>query len=183
MYKINFNKRNHILTLMATFFLSVSYAQSFPEKDMKKKLKAIEIEMDTANGDGVFKAKGKKSKKWGMYQWMYEGTEVQELIPMQYDRLNDIPYNGKFSAVYIKGKIGFYLSKWSYNDEAKQTVECLYDEYQRFNIKGSTYLAVKKEGLWGWVDWLTGEEHSEFKYNTKEELPMPSFEQKYWPEE
>ncbi|OUS01053.1 hypothetical protein A9Q86_09930 [Flavobacteriales bacterium 33_180_T64] len=134
--------------------------------------------MDEGNEDGVFKANSKRSKKWGMYQWTYEGTNVKELIPMKYDSIKYFPFNGAFTAVYNDGKVGFYLAKWSYGDKAKQTVPCLYEEYQRYNNNGITYLAVSKNGKWGWVDWLTGEEKTEFKYETKEELPYPKYEQK-----
>jgi hypothetical protein len=151
----------------------------FPEKQMMKKLNADKIEMDKGNGDGVFKARNRKTKKWGMYQWMYEGVKTKELIPMEYDSLKYFPFNGAFTAVYNNGKVGFYLSAWSY-DDAKQTVECLYDDYQRYNINNTTYLAVKKNGKWGWVDWLSGEEKSEFIYDDKSDLPKPKYVQAYY---
>lgn len=166
--------------LLPAFFVLVSqlaFAQ-FPEKELKKALSADVIEMDAGNEDGVFKARNKRSKKWGMFQWMYEGTNTTELIPMEYDSLKYFPFNGAFTAVYNDGKTGFYLSAWSY-DNARQTVPCLYDDYQRFNADGSVYLAVSKDGKWGWVDWFTGEEKSEFTSDTKEDLPYPDFEQKY----
>lgn len=161
-------------------FMFNGYAQGFLEKKMLKKLKAKEIKMDEGNEDGVFSARSKRSKKWGMYQWMYDGVKVDELIPMKYDSIRNFPFNGAFTAVYRKGKVGFYLAKWSYEEDAKQTVACLYEDYQRFNDKGKTYLAVSKNGKWGWVDWLTGEEKTEFKYISKNELPYPNYEQKLW---
>lgn len=169
----------NLLLIITIFFTSSSYSQSFPKKELLKKLKADTIEMDEGNEDGVFKARNEKTKKWGMYQWMYEGTQTQELIPMQYDSLKNIPYNGTFSAVYSNGKVGFYLSQWSYGEKATQTIPCIYDNYQRYTNKGTTYLAVSKNGKWGWVDWLTGKEKSDFTAKTKEDLPLINYNQKY----
>ena len=165
-----------IIALMV-FFAQVVFGQ-LPEKELMKKLKADKIEIDENNGDGVFKARNKQSKKWGMYQWTFEGVNVKELIPMEYDSVQYIPFNGAFTAVYKAGYVGFYLSAWSFVD-ARQTVPCLYEDYQRYTINQRTYLAVKKNGLWGWVDWLTGDEKSAFFFETKEELTTPNFEQKY----
>lgn len=166
-----------LLPVLLVLTSQISVAQ-FPEKELKKALSADRIEMDKGNEDGTFKARNKRSKKWGMFQWMYEGTKTKMLIPMEYDSVRYIPFNGAFTAVYNDGKAGFYLSAWSY-DDAKQTVPCLYDDYQRFNVDGRTYLAVMKNGKWGWVDWLTGEEKSEFTFDSKDALTSPTFEQKY----
>jgi hypothetical protein len=179
--KQGYMKRYHLhILIIALFSCNVSIAQDFPEKDIAKKLKADKIEMDAGNGDGVFKARLKKTKKWGMYQYTYSGTKVKELIPMQYDSVRYFPFNGSFAAVYNDGKVGFYLSEWSYGDQAKQTVPCSYGNYQRYNSKGTTYLAVTKNNKWGWVDWLTGEEKSEFKYTTKKDLPSINYKQETW---
>ncbi|MCV9385491.1 WG repeat-containing protein [Reichenbachiella ulvae] len=167
------------LTIIA-LVLSVLFSHAqFPEKELKKKLKADRIEMDEGNGDGVFKARNKKTKKWGMYQWQFEGLQTQELIPMQYDSVRYFPFNGNYTAVYQGSKVGFYLSYWSYGDEARETVACIYDDYKRFTAEGVPKLAVKKNESWGWVDWMTGEEKSEFKYATPEDLPYPYYKQEY----
>ena len=175
-----------ITSFVLSFFLISSVFAQFPIEKIKKKLNASEIKMDNGNGDGVFRAKSKKTNKWGMYQYYYEGTDVNELIPMEYDSLRNFPFNGEFTAVYKDGKVGIYLSKWTYDDEAKQTVICRYDDYQRIRYRtseydgGTIYLAMKKDGKWGFVDWLTGEEKSEFIYNTTDDLPSPGFKQKSW---
>ena len=178
------NKKTiNTILLIALFAISSSFAQEFPKKEIMKEIGAKKIEMDAGNGDGVFKAQSKKTKKWGMYQWMFEGTEVTEMIPMQYDKVDYFPVNGAFTKVYIDGKIGLYLSKWSYYDKAKQTVECKYDELKKYKYKkdqyssSALYTAMKREGKWGWVNWLTGEEMSEFIYETLDDLPTPDFEQ------
>lgn len=170
-------------TLLSIAVLSISFglllsAQGFPEKAILKRYKGKTIEMDAGNEDGVFKMQLRKSQKWGMYQWMYEGTKCNELIPMQFDSLRFFPFNGNFTAVYQKGKVGFYLAKWTYDDLAKQSVACLYDDYQRYRIKGVIYLAVQKGEKWAWIDWLTGEEKSDFSADTHQALPAPNYEQK-----
>ena len=74
--------------------------------------------------------------------------------------------------------MGFYLSKWSYGAKAKQTIPCLYEDYQRYTPEdGITRLAVMKDKKWGWVDWLTGIMKTEFIYDSKEDLPYPNWKQ------
>ncbi len=165
------------IAILAVFITQLALGQ-LPEKELMKKFKADKIEMDEGNGDGVFKIRNKKTKKWGMHQWMYEGLNTKELIPMEYDSVRYFPFNGAFTAVYNDGKIGFFLSAWSYED-ARQSVPCKYEDYQRYTVNNSTYLAVMKNGKWGWVDWLTGEEKSEFILDSKDQLSTPRFEQKY----
>jgi hypothetical protein len=146
----------------------------------KKILNADLVIFDPNNGDGGLKARNKETKKWGMYQFIDLNIEEKELIPMQYDSLNFFGFNGKYTAVYNNGKVGFYLSYWSYDEQAKQTVACKYEDYKRFDADGVSKLAVKKNGKWGWVDWLTGEEKSEFIYNSPNDLPYPHYKQNYW---
>lgn len=166
------------LLIVILFSFGFVYAQTFPTDALKKKLKADRIDMDLGNEDGVFKARNAKTHKWGMYQWMYEGTNLKELIPMAFDSLRNIPFNGNFSIVYLNGKLGVYLAEWSYGDDARQTVPCKYEDYKRYNADGRKYLAVKRDGKWGWIDWLTGEEKSEFIYETSKALPYPDWIQK-----
>lgn len=174
---------NKLLLVLLLFSFTSSIAQSFPEKALKKKLNADRIEMDEGNGDGAFKARDKKTKKWGMYQWMYSGTKVKVMIPMEYDSVKYFPFNGSFTAVYNDGKVGVYLCEWSYGEDAKQTIPCKYEDYRRINVRkdkysrATLYLAMKKDGKWGWVDWITGEEMSEFVYDSTKDLPYPEFEQ------
>lgn len=155
-------------------------------KDMfvasKKKLNADIVIFDESNGDGVFKARNKTTQKWGMYQSLGE-DDLTTLIPANYDSINFFNFNGKYTAVYNEGKVGVYLSYWSFYDKAKQTVPCTYEDYKNFDADGVPKLAVKKDGKWGWVNWLTGEEKSEFKYETTKDLPYPYFNQDIWIEE
>ena len=181
-----------IIKLLIIICLSISIpyystAQSFPEKEIIKKLGAQKIDMDQGNGDGVFRAQSRKTKKWGMYQWMFEGTDVKKLIPMEFDSVRNFPFNGAFTAVYNNGKVGIYLCEWSYGEDAKQTVDCKYDDYRRINVeqdeyRSQLYLAVKKDGKWAWIDWLTGEVKSEFIYESTKALPYPNFKQLNYPE-
>ncbi len=114
------------IAILAIFITQLVLGQ-LPEKELIKKLKADKIEMDEGNGDGVFKIRNKKTKKWGMHQWMYEGLNTKELIPMEYDSVRHFPFNGAFTAVYNDGKVGFFLSAWSY-ENARQSVLCKYED-------------------------------------------------------
>ncbi|CAM1340361.1 WG repeat-containing protein [Tenacibaculum aestuarii] len=152
-------------------------------KDMfvasKKKLKADILIFDEGNGDGVFKARKKATKKWGMYQSLGE-NDLKTLIPPKYDSIRFFGYNSKYTAVYNKDKVGMYLSYWSYNDNTKLSVPCIYEDYKKYDANGVPKLAVKKDGKWGWVNWLTGNEESEFKYETVDDLPYPYYKQDIW---
>ena len=169
----------NLLYILVALLIAPTVLSQFSEQKILRKLKADTIAMDHANGDGVFKARHKKTKKWGIFQYAGNKSDAEELVPMQYDAVHFIPVNGRFTAVYNDGKVGFYLSAWSY-DDARQTIPCIYETYQRFTVKNKLYLAVKKDGKWGWIDWLTGEEKSNFRYDTKDELKTPFFTQHYY---
>lgn len=166
-----------IITLFICGTLNAQMSQS-----IMKELKIDTVIPDLNNGDGVYKVRNKNSKLWGIYQFK------KELVPMKFDSLEHIPFNGNFSAVYLNGKVGIYLSEWTFGEHTKQSVECTYEDFGRVNVQKrkeygvvtEEYLALKKDGKWGWVDWLTGEEKSEFKYNTIDDLPYPYYEQKTW---
>ncbi len=169
-------------------FLAISYRYNTPTevplmslspweitliKNARKKLQADWVILDSINGDGVYIARYKMTEKWGMFQ--DSNGKIRTLIPMNYDKIDFFNWNADFTAVYNNNKIGFYLSKWTFEDEAKQSVDCLYDAFHKFSFENNIYLAVQKNGKWGWVDWMTGEEKSAFQYATKEELPTPDF--------
>lgn len=137
------------------------------------------IDLDNGNGDGIFLAQSKSTNKYGMYQYIDDKTII-EAVPMKYDSIYYYSWNGSFTAVFNEGKVGIYLSYWIYDTEAKESVPCIYEDYKIFNKEedNTKVLAVKKDGKWGWMDWLTGEEKSEFKYATTEDLPYPYYEQK-----
>lgn len=135
-----------------------------------KKAKIDSIELDLENQDGIFNARLAKTQKWGMFQYVY--GDFTELIPFEFDEVRFFSWNGRFTTVINDGKIGIYTSFFDQGEMAQLTVECLYEDYQIFNSDGVIKLALKKDGKWGWVDWLTGEEKSMFKYNTPEEVPL-----------
>jgi hypothetical protein len=147
---------------------------------LNKKNKIDSLVLDSGNGDGVFKARGRKDSKWGMYQY-YDQKNIQELIPMQYDSLEFFPWNGNYTAVYLNGKVGVYLCYWTYGDDACESVPCEYDNYQRFKKEdGTPILAFQKGKYWGWVDWLSGKPKSEFQYESLDALPYPYYTQHLW---
>lgn len=152
-------------------------------KDMfvacKIKLKADILIFDERNGDGVFKARDKVTQKWGMYQSLGENN-LTTLIPAKFDSILFFGFNSQYTAVFNQGKVGMYLSYWSYYEKTKLSVPCIYEEYKNFDADGVRKLAVKKDGKWGWVNWLTGKEESEFKYETPDDLPYPHYKQDSW---
>lgn len=134
------------------------------------------VEMDYNNGDGVCRARSKETKKWGMYQMN------TLLIPAEYDSIYFYQWNGLVTPVFQKGKVGFYTSPWSYGEDAKESIPCLYDDYE-FVVKedgGIRYLAVQKEGKWAWIDWLSGKLKSEWYEGGRADLPYPYYNQERW---
>lgn len=181
--------RQNVSTLILLFicftFCQQAQAQDLSDK-LKRKLKASEIFQDPYNEDGVFIARLKKSNKCGMYQ-SFNGKKIDCLIPPLFDSINFFKFNGEITGVWNNGKVGLYTSPWI-NDTAKQTVPCIYDAYKVYKIEKKvwdgfgeylapfTYVAVKKDGLWAWVDWITGELKTDFLYDlNKEKMPFPKF--------
>lgn len=159
------------LVLLALILSSSALsAQNFPERQMMRKYKADTLALDEINQDGAFKLRGKRSGKWGLYQWLYRGLMTRELIPMKYDSLDFIGFNAPFTRVYQEGKHGAYLSGWSYED-AHQTVPCIYDDSKIIRQRNQTCLAVQKDGQWFWVNWKTGQEWAEQTASSPELLP------------
>lgn len=179
----------NIVTIALLFIASFSYAQEITPAILKK-INASEHKLDVNNEDGVFLAKNKKTKKWGMYQ-AWSVKDIKEMIPPQYDSIDFFGFNAKLTGLWNNGKVGIYQSPWSYGEvDAKQTVECLYEGYKIFNVEKTVYdglgsyrkyfdyVAVKKDGLWAWIDWMTGELKTDFIFDLeKEQMPYPDFEQ------
>jgi len=159
-----------MLVLVISFLGYDGFAQNFPERQMLRKFKADTLALDEINQDGAFKLRGKRSGKWGLYQWLYRGLMTIELIPMEYDSIDFIGFNAPFTTVYQESKHGVYLSGWSYED-AHETVPCIYDDSQLIRQGNRLYIAVKKNAKWFWVNWKTGEELSNITADSWEELP------------
>jgi len=179
--------RIFLCILFTAYCMAVSplKAQSDADK-LKKKLKAHYIMGDPVNEDGVFIARLKKTNLCGMYQCI-DGKTIQCLIPPLFDSIDFFQFNGLVTGVRLNGKVGLYLSAWT-NDSAYLAVPCLYDAYKLIRVHKKmddgfseytaemTYVAVKKNGLWAWIDYTTGELKTEFKYDlTKEKMPYPKF--------
>lgn len=177
---------NHLLILVLALASASLSAQEITPKILKK-IGASEYKMDRYNEDGVFIAKNKKTKKWGMFQAWSE-SDIKEMIPMAYDSIHFFQFNGLVTGVWNQGKVGLFPSPWSFED-AMQTVECLYDGYKIYDVEKYTdsgypitvvYVAVKKNGLWAWIDWKTGELKTEFEYDlTEAKMPYPHYDQSY----
>ena len=169
-----------ISSFIFTFLMlpTLLLSQDIPRKILKN-INAVDYKYNGPNSDGVFKAKHKKTGKWGMFQLDPDQKSSNELIPMAYDSINAFHFNGNVTGVWNDGKVGLYSSYFSYGEDARQTVECLYDDFRRITVwrdrQKSEYTAVKKDSLWAWIDWKTGELQTKFLYKTTEELPYPRF--------
>ncbi len=149
-------------------------------RQIRKILNADIVEMDPYNGDDALRARNKETKLYGMYQYVSDTPTV--LIPAQYDSLDFFHWNGKVTAVYKDGKVGFYTCAWTYDDEAKQTVACQFDDFE-FVVKesqGPRYLAVKQNGKWAWWDWFNNKVKSEWYEGDREDLPYPYYTQEQY---
>ena len=135
----------------------------------KNKISADRWESDKGNEDGVYKARDKKTHKWGMYQITDEFTKI--LIPMKYDTVRFFNFNGPFTLVWNNGKVGVFVSPWI--DTKGQSIECIYEDGKVVHDKEDNYyFAAKKNGKWGWVDFYTGEEQSAFTASSYSELKL-----------
>jgi hypothetical protein len=92
--------------------LPLGFSQTVSEK-MLKKISAAAYMPDLNNKDGVFVAQHQQTKKWGMFQACSE-KDIKQMIPMQYDSIDFFGYNAKLTGVWNKGKVGIFLSPWSY---------------------------------------------------------------------
>jgi len=185
---INLKKLQCLLILTSSFLNSTNSISQTISAKILKNINASDYKSDEVNEDGVFIAQHAKTKKWGMFQAFSE-KEITILIPMEYDSVDYFGFNAKVTGVWTKDKVGIYISPWTYG-EGKKTVECLYDDYKIFDIErtvkdnyGSyrkyfTYVAVKQNGLWAWIDFMTGGLKTEFLYDLeKRKMPFPEFEQ------
>lgn len=139
---------------------------------MKRKLKADKIIFDKMNEDGVLLIRKKRTGKWGIVQG--SGKSFQTVVPATYDSVTSPEYNAEFVFVYINNLIGIYLLGWTVgSDQAKESVSCIYNELKKTEINGCTFLAGMRNGNWGWLDWYTGREIGDFKYDSFADLPHP----------
>jgi len=161
---------------------SLELYQSFSKKHKDYQIDKINIMED--EWGSTFSARNGKTQKWGVYEAFDD--EFKTLIPMEYDSIAGYSYEFPFTTVYQNGKGGIYLTIAPILDcggdyqDLRQSVQCFYDEFRVFYGDGNTpKLAAKKDHKWGWIDWLNGEQKSEFKYDSFEDLPKPKYEQKW----
>jgi hypothetical protein len=173
---ISENFKIHFLVMFFLIFINFCFGQNDMKKILKK-INATEYKIDFKNEDGIFVAKNNKSKKWGMFQaWSIK--KINEIIPVKYDSIDFFDVNSPLTGVWLKGKVGVYLSPWTF-EKGKQSIPCLYDGYRIF-IKETYYLALQKEGKWAWVDWISGQLKTDFQYELSgDNLPEPNFIQEY----
>jgi Leucine-rich repeat (LRR) protein len=166
-----------LFSLFIIFLLSVLSLQAQDEatiKSLKKRLKADQLILDEGNGDGVFKARIKSTKKWGMYQWTYSGTNYKVLVPARYDSLGFFRFNGTFAIAKKGNKYGTVSSPWSGESTySKPVIPFVYESIKVVDHKG-TWLAAKKDGKWSFIDKESGKAYIPWIFESAEELPAPN---------
>jgi hypothetical protein len=134
------------------------------------------VYFDRINGKGIFIGRQRRTRKWGMLQ----GKDVNNLIvhiPNEYDSLDFFPSDNTFIPVFLGGKVGFYNKT---GNTIKKISDPQYEDYKRAEYNEKEYLAVQKNGKWGWVDWYDGEIKVKSISNSFEELPAPDWISKFY---
>lgn len=157
------------LPLIFLAFPSILLAQG---QQLKKRDQLDSIIHDPGNGDMVYQGRLAKTAKWGMFQ------NKTVLIPAEYDSLEFFAFNGSFTLVYQGDKVGVHTAYWTYEEEAAETVPCIYEAAKIYRYKGVRYLAVQKDGYWAWIDWRTADLKSDFTCKDPKELGVPPWIQR-----
>ena len=165
MNSINCNCLPRLITIILIMITNVSFSQTFDLSEnstihnIKKKFKVDSIQIDYGNEDGIYVARNKKSKKWGMYQY-YE----TKILP-EYDSINFYKVNAPFTTVWKNGKVGIVNSPWNFDVAvAVVIVPCIYDNF-KIEIKENNYnLKTSKDKKWGMIDWQNGNMLIDFIY-------------------
>ncbi|QNL22876.1 hypothetical protein HZR84_13315 [Hyphobacterium sp. CCMP332] len=134
------------------------------------------VEFDRVNGNDIFIARQGRLRKWGMYKGK-DVNNLTQLIPNEFDSLEYFPSNNTFTPVYLGGKVGFYTMV---DNEVKKLTATEYEAFKRVEINDFEYLAVQKQGRWGWMDWFTGEIKVNSISPEFDKLPTPDWKSKYY---
>ena len=134
------------------------------------------VEFDRVNNNQIFMARQSRLRKWGMFKG-FDVNTLETLIPNEYDSVEFFPSNNTFTPVFLAGKIGFYSLV---DFKAKKITDPDYEAFKRVDINGEDYLAIQKNGRWGWMDWYTGEIKVNSISPSFEELPNPDWRSKYY---
>lgn len=167
--------------ILTIFSAQILIAQNIDEKKLIKSMRATEIIWDTENGDGVFIAQFKSSKKWGMFQ-LIEGMRYKTLVLPKYDSLGFFSFNGSYT-IYKKGnKYGVIGSPWENENEISAVLlPANFDFLKPIYSNGVNMLIAKQNGKWTYIDYKTGKPFIPFIFKTIDELPIPSYYMKKYP--
>ncbi len=167
MYKIPF-----LLFIAISFISANTIAQGEAmTKKMLKKLHASEIIWDTYNYDGVFKAKNKKTGKWGMFQYWEDLSEPKVLINYGYDSLGFYNHSSNYTLVKQNNKYGLLGQPWG-DDPAVLIIDCKYDLLKYSGIRN--VIIANIDNKWGYLNSVNSDTIIPFAFNSKSELPTPS---------
>lgn len=134
------------------------------------------VEFDRMNNNEIFRARSRRLGKWGLYKG-FDVNTTETLIPSEFDSLYMFPNENNFTVAFKAGKVAIYTML---NYQVKKISDPVYDDFKRVNNNDMDYLAVKKQGRWGWVDWFDGEIKVNSISTSFEELPAPDWKPKYY---
>lgn len=132
------------------------------------------VEFDRVNKSEIYMARQSRLRKWGILKGFDPNTS-KELVPVEFDSLDFFPSNKSFTAAYLGGKIAFF----NYIDgNVKKISEPIYEDYKSAEFNDMLYLAVKRQGKWGWMDWTDGEIKIKSISPSFDKLPQPDWKPK-----
>ena len=165
-------KKNCCLILL--FCVAQLFAQYPSREKPNNSLKTDSIVFDAYNGDGIFKARNPKTKKWGSFQ-VFSG-DIIEQIPMKYDSLGFYDKSQRFTLVKNNGKYGIIGRD---REGFKYETAIIYDKLAIIDYTGKyaglrkPMIAARKNGKWGYIHEVTGDTLLPFGFNKKVDLPKP----------
>jgi hypothetical protein len=166
----------HLSFLVFMILLSNTHLHSQDaktEKKLKRKYKFSQIIWDKYNEDGVFKARKKKSGKWGMYQYYAGLRRPKMVIPPYYDSLGFYDNSSAYTLCKQRGKYGTVGNGFAQKGPGKLLIRTVHDSLA-YTYGHSLILASKRNGKWGLIHAETGDTIAPYFYDTKKELPEAS---------
>ena len=164
-----------MIRLLQILLLLVPLSLSAQDKNLSKKvrklLNAKEIVWDDHNGDGVLKAKSKKTGRWGMYQYHYDDRRPKTLVSASYDSLGFYSHSQMFTIVKKKGKYGILGSPWN-DARARLNIRCKYKNIKYTNA--SNIVAVQSGNKWAYFNASNGDTLMPFVFDNYGQLPTAS---------
>ena len=161
-----------LLLFLALNILPIFGQDAATTKTVRKLLKAKMVIWDKYNEDGVLIAQSKKTKRWRMYQYAYDGKRPKTLVSSSYDSLGFYSHSTSYTIVKNHEKYGILDSPWGVK-RPRLLVRCMYKMLKY--SEGYNVMAAKgKNNLWGYIDVKSGDTLIPFVYSNYNGLPKAS---------